>query len=232
MVDKIVQYETQPFPGGWNAQVAFVADNADEAGDFAAASEVIATTYVTAPFTPQRIYFTPPATAITTTHQAVLSAFNIGALIIQYTGHSSWQQWAAERFLHLDDLAALRNDRRWPMVIEMTCFTGAFQRPEPTLDAELLTLKSGGAVATWGATGLGVSTGHSNLDEGFFRAVFSDTVSAVGQAALSGKLSLAATGQYLDLLDTFTLLGDPAMRLDRIIVPWASQTYLPTVTKN
>ncbi len=232
VVDKIVQYETNPFPGGWNANVTFVADNADEAGNFAAASDVIATTYVTVPFTPQRIYYTPPATTITTTHQAVLNVFNIGALIIQYTGHSSWQQWAAERFFHLDDLSALHNDRRWPIVIEMTCFTGAFQRPEPTLDAGLLTLKNGGAVATWGATGLGVNTGHSSLDDGFFQAVFSDTVSTVGQATLAGKLSLAATGQNLDLLDTFTLLGDPAMRIDRTIIPWSNQTYLPIVFRN
>ncbi|MBN2001786.1 MAG: hypothetical protein JXA21_00405 [Anaerolineae bacterium] len=232
VVDKIVQYETKPFPGGWNENVTFVADNADEAGDFAAASEVIAAAYVTAPFTPQRIYFTPPATTITTTRQAVLKHWNAGALIIQYTGHSSWQQWAAERFLHLDDLSALRNERRWPIVIEMTCFTGAFQRPEPTLDAGLLTLNSGGVVAAWGATGLGIGTGHSSLGDGFFRAVFSDTVSTLGQATLAEKLSLAAAGQNLDLLDTFTLLGDPALRLDRTIIPWASRTYLPIVSRN
>ena len=232
VVDKIVQYETNPLPGGWNANVTFVADNADEAGDFAAASEVVATTYITAPFTPQRIYYTPPATTIAATHQAVLSAFGMGALIIQYTGHSSWQQWAAERFFHLDDLSTLRNDRRWPIVIEMTCFTSAFQRPEPTLDAELLTLNGGGAAVTWGSTGLGVSTGHSSLDDGFFRAVFNDRVSTVGQAALAGKISLAAAGQNLDLLDTFTLLGDPALRLDRIIIPWANRTYLPIVIRN
>ncbi len=231
IVNKIVQYETHPLPGGWNANVAFVADNADAAGDFAAQSDIIATTYVTLPFTAQRIYFTPPTTTVTATQQATLNMWNAGALIAQFTGHSSWQQWAAERFFHLDDLPLLRHDRRWPIVVEMTCFTGAFQRPEPTLDEELLKLSGGGAVAVWGATGLGVSTGHDRLDDGFFRAVFSDTVSTVGQAALSGKLALAASGQHLDLLDTFTLLGDPALRLNRTIVPWASQVYLPIILK-
>lgn len=229
VVAKIVQYETQPYPGGWNVAVTLVTDDADGAGDFAAAAETLATTYITAPFTAQRIYFTPPATPVATMQQSVLQAFNNGALIIQYTGHSSWQQWAGERFLHLDDLAALRNDRRWPIVLEMTCFTGAFHRPEPTLDAGLLTLPGGGAAATWGATGLGISTGHSRLAAGFWQAVFSDTVSTVGEATLAGKLSLAATGQHSDLLDTFTLLGDPALRINRSLVPWASRTYLPIV---
>ena len=229
VVNKIVQYETNPFPGGWNANVTFVADNADEAGDFAAESERMATAYVTAPFASQRIYFTPPATTITTTQQAVLKHWNAGAMVVQFTGHSSWQQWAAERLFHLDDVPTLRNDRRWPIVIEMTCFTSAFHRPEPTLDEELLTLDGGGGVAAWGATGLGVSTGHSRLADGFFRAVFSDTVSTVGQATWAGKLSLATAGQNLDLLDTFTLLGDPALRLNRTIIPWASRAYLPII---
>ena len=170
------------------------------------------------------------------TWQAVLNHWNAGAFIMHYAGHSSWQQWADERFFHLDDLPVLRNDRRWPIVIEMTCFTSAFHRPEPTLDEALLTLDDAGVVTAWGATGLGVSTGHSSLDEGFFQAVFSDPASAttltVGQAAWAGKLALASTGQHLDLLDTFTLLGDPALRLNRIIIPSIDRIYLPAIIRN
>jgi hypothetical protein len=232
VVDKIVQYETAPFPGGWNGNVTFVADDADPgAGDFPAQSEIIATTFVTLPFTAQRIYFTPPTTTITATRQDTLNAWNTGALLMQFAGHSSWQQWAEERFFHLDDLPTLHNDRRWPIVIEMTCFTGAFHRPEPTLDKELLNLKDAGAVAVWSSTALGLSAGHDKLDEGFFQAVFNDQVNTLGQAALSGKLSLAGSGQQLYLLDTFTLLGDPAMRFDRTIVPWTSQVFLPLASK-
>ncbi len=231
VVDKIVQYETNPAPGTWNSHVTFVADNADTAGNFAAASEVAAG-YVPSPYTSQRIYFTPPATTISNIQRAVLDRWDAGALIIQFTGHASWQQWAVERFLHLDDLSALSNDRRRPIVVGMTCFTGAFHRPEPTLDEGLLTLTGGGAVAAWGATGLGVGTGHSSLAEGFLQAVFGDAVSTVGEATWSGKLSLATVGQHLDLLDTFTLLGDPALRSNRIVLPWDSQTYLPIVSGN
>ena len=231
VVDKIVQYETNPYPGGWNQNVTFIADNSDEAGNFSAASEAAAAG-VTSPFTPQQISFNPPLTTIPTTQQVVLDQWNTGAFMIQFTGHSSWQQWASERFFHLDDLPALRNLRRLPVVIEMTCLTSAFQRPEPTLDEALLTLKGAGAVATWGATGLGISTGHSSLDQGFIRAVFSSSASTVGQATWAGKLSLASTGQYLDLLDTYTLLGDPALKFNRTINPWASWIHLPIVMSN
>ena len=164
-------------------------------------------------------------------HASLLGDWNGGALLAQFTGHSSWQQWAVERFLHLDDLPALQNDRRLPIVVEMTCFTGAFHRPEPTLDEEWVVRPGGGAVAAWGPTGLGVGTGHSYLSEGFFTAVFSDTVGTAGQAALAGKLELAAAGHSLDLLDTFGLLGDPALALDRTPVPWPSHVFLPLVTR-
>ena len=157
------------------------------------------------------------------------------------TGVDAWQwimtvvMWAVlgfRRFFHLDDLVGLHNDRRWPIIVEMTCFTSTFHRPEPTLDASLVRLPGGGAVATWGPTGLGVSTGHDELDDGFFRAIFADNVDRVGEATLLGKMALAATGQNLDLLDTFTLLGDPATRFSRTIVPWNNQCYLPIIFRS
>ncbi|RMF27671.1 MAG: hypothetical protein D6759_17300, partial [Chloroflexi bacterium] len=124
VVEKIVQYESHPFPGGWNANVLLVADDADEAGDFAASSETYAASYVTAPFTVTRRYCAGSADHLsdcssqetTAIHTALLADWGRGALLVQFTGHSSWQQWAAERFFHLDDLPALDNDRRLPLV--------------------------------------------------------------------------------------------------------------------
>ena len=44
-------------------------------------------------------------------------------------------------------------------------------------------------------------------------------------------LILASTGQDLDLLDTYVLLGDPALRLNRTLVPWTTRFFLPLVNK-
>jgi hypothetical protein len=239
VVNKIVRYETEPFPGGWNAGVLLVADDADAAGDFSASSDEHTAVHVNAPFTVTRRYCagTNPyasdclAQETAALHDGLLGDWNEGRLLTQFTGHASWQQWAAESFFHLDDLSALHNDRRLPVVVEMTCFTGAFQRPEPTLDESLVVLSGGGAAAAWGSTGLGVSTGHAHLSGGFFHAVLVEKVDTVGEAALAGKLKLVANGQNLDLVDTFTLLGDPALRLNRDIVPWAEQIFLPLVLR-
>ena len=238
IVQKIVDYETRPLPGGWNASVLLVADDPDAAGDFPAISDSAAA-YVTAPFTTTRRYCAGsnssqsdcPDTEGAAIHSAILNDWNRGTLLVQYTGHSSWQQWAAERFFHLDDLPALHNSRRLPVLVEATCFTGAFHRPEPTLDEELVTRPDAGAVAAWGPTGLGASPGHQRLAAGFFRAVFSDTVGTVGEATLAGKLNLLGAPVGSDLLDTFVLLGDPALRWNRALVPWTAHVFLPLVRR-
>ncbi|MCS7178303.1 MAG: C25 family cysteine peptidase [Anaerolineae bacterium] len=232
VVQKIVEYETPPLPGGWNASVLLVADDPDAAGDFHALSEATAA-WVTAPFTVTRRYCPKDACAsgAPSLRTALLKDWNQGAFLIQYFGHASWQQWAVERLFHLDDLSALRNRRRYPVLVEMTCFTGAFHRPEPTLDEALVTRLEAGAVAAWGPAGRGVSAGHSPLAAGLFRAVFSDTVGTVGEATLAGKLNLVGAPQGSDLLDTYVLLGDPALRWNRAIIPWASHLYLPMVMR-
>jgi hypothetical protein len=92
----------------------------------------------------------------------------------------------------------------------------------PTLDEELLRHPGGGAVAVWGPTGLGIATGHHWLAEGFMNTIYEDDISEIGQATVAGKLNLASVGSNLDLIDTFTLLGDPATKLDR-----SYQNYLP-----
>ncbi|MCS7286929.1 MAG: C25 family cysteine peptidase [Anaerolineae bacterium] len=233
VLQKIVDYETRPFPGGWNSNVLLVADDPDPAGDFHAFSDNAAT-WVKAPFTVTRRYC-PRGTCSSEApalRSAILNDWNRGTFLIQYFGHSSWHQWAIEQIFHLSDLSTLRNFRRYPILAEMTCFTSAFHRPEPTLDEELILRPDSGAVTSWGPTGLSLGAGHKLLSEGFFRAVFREMVSTIGEATLAGKLNLLPTRTYQDMLDTYTLLGDPALRWNRTIVPWKEANYLPLVMRN
>ena len=233
VVDKIVSYESDPYPGGWNGAVVFVAGAGDEAGDFAADAQALASAYIRAPFNARPIYFVPPATTVTDTQEAILTAWNGGAGLLLYNGHASVRQWDAARLFHRDDVAALRNGGRLPVVLELTCFTGLFHEASgTTLDESLLRAAGGGALAVWGATGLGVATGHQYLAQGFLASVFQGPASTLGAATLSGKLALAASASSaLDLLETFTLLGDPATRLNLTLVPWAYTGFLPLLQR-
>lgn len=228
VVDKIVSYETQPFPGGWNANAAFVADNADYGGDFPGDSENLATNYIDPPFVAKRIYYAPPGSTITGTQAAILSRWNAAGLMV-FTGHSSIHQWAEERLFHSDDVASLTNQRQLPILMELTCFTGSFHVPNSvTMDEALARHPNGGAVAVWGATGLGIATGHQALAEAFLNNLYTPG-KTLGEAVLAGKVNLAGTGVNLDLIDTYHLLGDPALKLNLTIVPWTNSLYLQVI---
>ncbi len=233
VVDKIVRYEADPYPGGWNSDVILVADAPDAAGDFAADSDRLASEFVQAPFTPWRIYYAPPITTVADTQQAILTRWNAGTGLILFNGHSSVRQWSAERLFHRDDVAALHNGSELPVVLEMTCLTGLFHEPGgTTLDETLLRAAQGGAVAVWGATGLGVANGHRQLAEGFLTSALQRQEGTIGAGTLSGKLALVASGSSaLDLVDTFTLLGDPAMHLNLTLIPWTTRAFLPVIRR-
>ena len=215
VVGKIVRYETQPALGSWPGNGIVAADDPDDGGDFPFISESILGPFSGSPIHPQRFYYTPPQVSAAAIRQGILSAWNTGAALTIYTGHASIHQWGVEQFLHLEDVSGLHNGDRLPLVLEMTCFTSSFHVPGfATLDEALLRHPGGGAVGTWGSTGLGIATGHSTLAESFLDRAIGDGAD-FGTAALAGKLNLAIRNpNHLDLVDTFTLLGDPAMKLN------------------
>ena len=232
VVNKIVGYEATPFFGDWNGRFTLVSDNTDAAGNFAAHSASLQQAYVSDPWQATAINYTPPSNTEAAVQTAVRQSWQNGHGLMMFTGHSSIHQWGAERFFHLDDVAGLTNGARLPVVLQMTCFTGSFQQPFwDTLDEALLRHPDGGAVAVWGATGLGVGTGHDALAAGFLETLMVQGERDLGTAVLSGKINLLTNRPAnQDLLDTFTLLGDPATQYNTDF--WAGiSTYLPIISR-
>ena len=104
-------------------------------------------------------------------------------------------------------------------MLPMTCNEGYFIDPDPaqvSLSELGVRAENRGAIASWAPTGYGMAPGHDFLERGIFLAVFQDG-KTLGSAATAAKLYMVgeAPGQYLDLIDTFLLLGDPALRVPR-----------------
>jgi hypothetical protein len=214
VITKISQYETAGASEIWKGRALFVADNADNSGPFGELSEGLTHIGLARSLFPYRFYYHAGA-PVERLREELYRAWVSGAALAFYTGHSSIHQWGSEIFIHINEIGALSNSGRLPVLLELTCFTGAFQVPGfRTLDEALVTQAGGGAVAAWGSTGLGVSTGHTFLAEGFLNQLAPNSPSPLGAALLAGKVNLAEAGLHLDLLDTFTLLGDPALNLN------------------
>jgi len=249
VIRKILTYEQSPPPWPWNARALFFAGNALSADPLQEETEFrrnADSLYWSLPvtITGQRTFFctagcTEPYhyTDINLAATLTRAQLNGGGLLAVYSGHSSWHQWTVvlpggETMFHVNDISGLRNGDALPVVIEMTCLTSRFAFWEsPTLDESLLRHPNGGAVATWGPTGMGSSGGHATLAGRFFYYLFKKGINELGTLTTRAKLDLFNSGRNLDLLDSFVLLGDPAMRLNLTIVPWADQVFLPLVIK-
>ena len=216
MVSKIVAYETAPLSGDWNLRHLFISDNPDSAGNFWELSNAVADVLVRPPYVASKIYYgQPPYTSPLPTRQAIVNAYNQGALIISYVGHSSIPWWAAEILFSTTQVPLLNNQERTPIMLPMTCYDGYYHDPRfPSLGETVVRVNGRGAVASWSATGLGVAHGHDYLERGFYTSVFSNGNPNLGDATTAGKVSLyLGDPRFLDLLDTFVLLGDPAMNV-------------------
>jgi len=219
LVSKTLAYEDALLTPA-DRRVVIAADDADLAGDFPAKANALAA-HVAAPYVAVTATLTG-SVSFTATRAALLSQWNLARLLL-YSGHASPRQWAAERLFHRDDVATLPRRAALPVVVGLTCYTARFHELQDALDETLLRADGRGAVATWGATGLTLSAGHDVLGQNLTDAWLAG--SRLGDATLAGKLALAGGGLYLDLLDTYTLLGDPALAPG---LRWAAQAlYLP-----
>jgi hypothetical protein len=151
----------------------------------------------------------------------VTNWINDGALIVNYSGHASLQQWAAEAVFVNADVNTLTNTDRYPFVISMSCLTGYFgyldatDGPEPSLAEALLQPANKGAVAALMPTGMTTTAGQQILNNAIFEAFFTDDIRQLGPAMASAKQTLLANGDayFEQVSQTFLLFGDPALTL-------------------
>ncbi len=253
VVDKILTYEVSPAPGDWPLRLVFAADNPSDAGDHIADADAQFTVYAaptsTYGYEGVRVYLSERGgadylyTSASAANAALIAALNQGALLYTYFGHSSWLQEAVLEtdgyapLFHLNDISRLNNAGRLPVILEMTCFTAYYIHPtEETLDESLLRAGSGGVVAAWGSAGNGVTTDHRLLHRAFFANLFGspaqgDEEPVLGANIQAALLELYANGASHELIETYHLFGDPAMRLNLTPISGV-RLYLPLVMRS
>lgn len=147
---------------------------------------------------------------------AVRAGIDAGAGVVAYFGHGSVDQWGKDRIFTTEDVAALANGDRLPIIITMTCLTGLFTHPELNSMAEaLLWHPEGGAVAVLAPTSLTLASDQSRLRNALAEALTDPQHDTLGAAVLAAwrAVPLDSPGTR-DVVATFLLFGDPALRLD------------------
>lgn len=227
VIQKIMDYENSPL-GDWQYNLVFAADNKDAAGDFKSLADGIINDIIPSAYRENRIYLDDLGSAAVA-NQSLKQAFNVsGAVLLNYIGHAALDTWANEGMFTSADIQDLTNGSMLPVVISMDCLDGYWFYPsQSSLTEQMLRAANKGAVGSFSPTGLGVATGHDALQRGFYHAVLNQGIQELGPATLAAKLSLYVSGSNYDLLHTFTVFGDPALKMN---IP-ARPVYLPILVR-
>lgn len=146
--------------------------------------------------------------------EAIRQRVQNGALIVTYTGHGGERGWAHERILDISTIQNWTNINRLPVFLTATCELARFDDAEfSSAGEELVMNPNGGAIAMLTTTRIVYSGSNLKLGRGFFNYALEDR--SMPDLTL-GEINML-TKNWVDSSDSnkrsFTLLGDPALRI-------------------
>ena len=145
----------------------------------------------------------------------VIDGIENGNLVVSYFGHGSIDMWGKDQLFSVKEAADLRNENRLPVVMTMSCLNGLFTHPEiESLAETLLWNPEGGAVAVLAPTSLTLTTDQTILSQAFIKNLSDYPEASIGEILLKAQQEIPNKNPgAVEVLLTFLLFGDPAMRL-------------------
>jgi hypothetical protein len=136
-----------------------------------------------------------------------------GVALIAYFGHGSLKMWGKDRLFTIEDVQKLSN-QSYPILLQMTCLSGYFVHPDiSSISEELLWQPSGGVIAAISPTGLTFPGDQQKFSKALIEILLRSDSPTVGEALLHAWQSLPDEPNANEVMKTFLLLGDPALRI-------------------
>jgi len=139
-------------------------------------------------------------------------------LMLNYVGHGGEVGWGHERVLDVPTINAWTNLDRLCLFMTATCEFSRFDDPDRTSGGEHVFLnKNGGGIALLTTTRLVFSSPNFTLNNNFFDYVLQKTngeSARLGDIVLQTKIASTPVGATSSNHRNFTLLGDPAIKLN------------------
>lgn len=213
IVDKTLAYLSDPAPGPWHRDVTFVSTS--ELASFKQESDKIAMDLDHQGFATKSVYTNFNDTDQTHYQQARMTLrkdLDAGNLIVHFLGHGGqfiWRVGPIGDLFTLDDVSALANIGRYPLVLAMTCFSAPFDHPtEDSIGERFLREADKGAVAVFAASWS--NSPNPQYSRSLIEQLLKPGVT-IGAAIVAAKSKIADR----DFVETYNLLGDPAVVLAR-----------------
>lgn len=142
------------------------------------------------------------------------SRVNRGGLIVNYTGHGGEAGWTAEKILEISDIDSWTNTHNMPAFVTATCEFSKYDNPARTSAGEMVLINDNGGICLFTTTRVVYSSPNFTLNTKFYQYML-NTIKVgqrprMGDLYRSTKVAMANDGNSRN----FTLLGDPALRLN------------------
>ena len=222
VLDKIKRYIEDGDIADWQTRLVFIGDDEDGNVHMQDANSLAQYIETSNPaYNIQKIFFDAYQQEVVSGGQrypevtnAINSAVNSGALLVNYTGHGNERWLAHEKVLMLNDVLAWENSKRLPLFVTATCEFSRFDDYQMTSTGEwVLLTPNGGAVALLSTTRLVYSSPNFTLNYNFIQQLFNTDANGnhfrLGDLVRITKI-LSGTGFNKR---NFSLLGDPALML-------------------
>ena len=211
MVNKVLAYEIGTQENNWSNTIIMAADTPDEAGDFTASSELVAT-YIPSGKRVEKIYLSEMDTITARTN--LLSTLREGALFFNYIGHASYTKLSSERLFQNSDISTLTNKVAMPVMLGMTCYINNFSYPNIIyIGCRMVLQLDGGMIASWAPSGSSFNNLAIPINQRFLFHYFNGTSKRIGNIIINAFTDYIADGNPSYEPRQFVLLGDPALLL-------------------
>jgi hypothetical protein len=156
--------------------------------------------------------------------QAIVSAINSGLFLVSYVGHGSVTAWTGTPLFDNSKIGLLQNPNHLALFCMFTCLNGFFAAPSDYCLAEaLLAADNRGAFACFAPSGWGYPWEHAILSNELMPGLFGRRTDTMGSITTAAKIAAFSAGTSVDILKTFTLFGDPSMKLRNHLVQRADR---------
>jgi len=221
VVNKIINYNTPSSMKDWRNVVCFVGDDGDGITHMSQANSlagIVETNYQDNNV--DKIFIdafqqvsTPGGSRYPEVNSALNTRVNDGALIVNYTGHGGEVGWAHERILEISDINSWDNFNSLPLFVTATCEFSRFDDPSRTSAGELILLNEKGGLGLLTTVRIVYSGPNLALNTSFYNHVFERVD---GEMPRLGDVFVEVKNENGGDKNTrnFTLLGDPALRLN------------------
>ncbi|NHZ85128.1 MAG: T9SS type A sorting domain-containing protein [Planctomycetia bacterium] len=171
-----------------------------------------------------RLYTAPsiPDSSFYGAKDTLMMHLNRGLAYINFVGHGGGAVWADNHVLHRNDMEEISNYNKLPFITSMTCFTGDFSFSYG-LGRLMLANENGGAIAWYGASGLGWYYNDYYMVQPLQNLLFSDDDLTIGEIINLSKTQyfLSYSNIYPEIAASqiyqYNLIGDPAIKVKKPI---------------